>query len=209
MPNADMNRLMDHARIRLPGALDSAIKMEMFSVMNEFFQASSAWYEDISFSVTPTGNSYFDAPGDYTYTLVPTLGSIVRLVWVMNSDASTVRCSMPTPGEVILANSPDQAQTYLARVILTVTDPVTTDGYPVFPAWVLNKYGNEILDGVLGAMMSQIAKPYTSPAAAVYHLKGFRRGVRQAKGDAIHGNLQRGQNWQFPQTFARTKANRN
>ncbi len=35
MPAADMNRLMDHARIRLPGALDAAIKMELFAVMNE------------------------------------------------------------------------------------------------------------------------------------------------------------------------------
>lgn len=71
MPNADMNRLMDHARIRLPGALDAAIQMELFSALNEFFQKSNIWYEDIQFPVQPTDDTYLENPDAFTYDIIP------------------------------------------------------------------------------------------------------------------------------------------
>ncbi len=203
MPNADMNRLMDHARIRLPGALDAALQMELFAVMNEFLQASNLWFEDIQFAVTPTTQSYLDVPGDYTYELIPDQGAITRLQGVVDSKGFSVIASMPVLGQLIVAYSPTVADTYTARVSLTVTDPVTRDGYPEFPDWILNKYGNDILEGLLGRMMTQIAKPYTSTAGAQFHLRNFKQAVSQAKVEASHKNVYRGQNWRFPQTFAR------
>jgi len=205
MANADMNRLIDHARIRLPGALDAAIQMELFSVMNEFFQSSNIWYEDIQFPVQPTNDSYLDNPEAYTYDVIPSQGSITRLFGVVDSKGFSIKAFMPTLGQVILNFSPNTADTYTARVLLTVTDPVTREGYPEFPDWILNKYGNDILEGVLGRMMSQIAKPYTSTAGAQFHLKNFKQAVAQAKVEASHQNVYRGQNWRFPQTFARRR----
>lgn len=202
MPNADMNRLMDHARIRLPGALDAAIQMELFSVLNEFFQVSNIWYEDIQFAVQPTADSYLENPEAYTYDVVPDQGTITRLMGVVNSQGFAQRASMPILGSVVLSYSPNVADTYTARVALTVTDPVTRDGYPEFPDWVLNKYGNDILDGVLGQMMSQIAKPYSSPNIAAVHLRKFKSGMSQAKVEASHQNVYRGQSWRFPQTYS-------
>jgi hypothetical protein len=205
MASADMNRLIDHAKIRLPGALDAAIQMELFSVMNEFFQNSNIWYEDIKFDVSPTTQSFTENPEAYTYPLVPSEGAIVRLMGLIDGKGIAQRGYMPTLEEIVIAHAPSEASTYTARVSLTVVDPVTREGYPQFPAWILGKYGNDILEGVLGRMMSQLAKPYSSPQAAMYHTRNFKQAVNQARAEAMHQNVYRGQNWRFPQTYARRR----
>lgn len=208
MATADMNRLMDLARIRLPGALDAALHMELFSVMNEFFQGSNIWYEDIQFEVQPTTDTYYQNPAAFTYAIEPDQGAITRLMGVADSKGLPVRAYMPVLGQVVLQWSPNSTDNYTARVALTVADPVTREGYPDFPDWIMSKYGNEILDGLLGRMMSQIAKPYSSPAGAQFHLKNFKQAISQAKTEASHRNVYRGQNWSFPQTFGRRRFGR-
>lgn len=205
MATANINRLMDNARIKLPGALDGTIQTELFAVLNDFFQDSGIWYEDLTFEVQPTNDSYLENPDAYTYQVVPSNGSIVRLYGVVDSKGFPQAAYMPTLGYVVLRNSPNATDTYTARVILTVSDPVTREGYPEMPDWVIGKYLNDIVDGVLGRMMSQLAKPYSSPQLAAYHTKKFRNAVSQAKVEAQHQNVYRGQNWRFPQTFARRR----
>lgn len=205
MASQDMNRLMDSAKIRLPGAMDANIQNELFYCLNEFFQTSNIWYEDIQFPVTATSLSQFSNPEAYTYTVVPSSGTINRLIGVANSQGIPQGAVMATPGEVVLRFSPNADDTYTARVALTVTDPVTREGYPEFPAWILNKYGNDILDGVLSRMMSQLAKPYSNPQMAMVHAKNFKNAISQAKVEAQHQNVYRGQSWNFPQTFARRR----
>lgn len=203
MANADMNRLMDNAKVKLPGALDVTIQLELFAVLNQFFQASNIWTEDIEFDVTPTSESYLDNPDAYTYQLlVQEQGTINRLLGVVNSDGLSQAAIMPTPGFVVLKYSPNAAETFTARVAKTVTDPTTRDGYPVFPDWIMNKYGSDILDGVLGRMMTQIAKPYSSPATGAVYLRSFQQSINKARVEAMHGNLYRGQRWRFPQAFS-------
>lgn len=210
MAAADLNRLMDNARIRLPGALDDTIRLELFTVLDSFFQGSNSWYEDIGFNVAPTTLTYAEDPSQFSYDLLPSQqGSmIVRLVGVWDAQGFPQTAFMPTLGTVVLKNGPNEAQTYTARVILTVSDPVTREGYPVIPSWVLAKYGNEILDGVLGRMMSQLAKPYTSAQGALYHNRMFGKAITAAKVGAQHQNVYRGQSWRFPQAFNRRRFNK-
>jgi len=205
MANADINRLMDNCRIRLPGALDNAIQIELFSVLNDFFQQTNIWREEISFDVTPTASSYIEDPDAYTYELTPDEGTIFRLMYLRNSQGMQQAASMPTTGTLILLHAPNSADTYTATVAKTVTDPLTREGYPQFPDWVLNKYNTEILDGVLGRMMSQVAKPYSSPTMAQYHTKKFRAGISRAYVETLHQNVYRAQSWRFPQTFSRRR----
>ena len=203
MANADMNRFMDSARVKLPGALDATIQLELFAILNTFFQSSNIWYEDIAFDVTPTSSTYLEDPDSYTYQLlVEEQGVVNRLMTVVNSDGIVQSAIMPIPGYVILQYSPNTADTYTARVTKTVTDPVTRDGYPLFPDWIMNKYGNDILDGVLGRMMTQIAKPYSSPTVGAVYLRKFQQSVNKARVEAMHANLYRGQKWRFPQAFS-------
>lgn len=210
MASADLNRLMDNIRIRLPGALDDTIRLELFAVLNDFFQGSNSWYEDIAFDVVPTPLTYAQDPEAFSYEVLPSQqgSSIVRLVGVWDAQAFQQNAVMPDLGTVVIKTSPNAAQTYIARVILTVSDPVTREGYPVVPPWVFNKYGNDILDGVLGRMMAQIAKPYTSAQGALYHSRRFSQSVATAKVEAQHQNVYRGQSWRFPQAFNRRRYNK-
>lgn len=194
MANADFNRLMDQLRIRLPGALDGVLQMELFSVMNEFFQGSSCWTEDVAFEVRP---------GEKTYYVFPIANAAInRLMELTTASGSVVSARMPEPGMIVLHREPGQVETYTAELALTVTDPVDREGYPEFPDWFLNKYGTDILDGVLGRMMSQLAKPYSQPQLAQYHMRRFMQSMNKAANEAIHGNVYRGQRWSFPQNFA-------
>ena len=198
MANADFNRLMDQLRIRLPGALDGTLQLELFSVMNEFFQNSNCWSEDIPMRVTPSRT---------TYEIVSTTPSLInRLLDVKTSSGVVIAARMPQPGTIELFNAPSQDDVYTVQVALTITDPVDREGYPEFPDWFLAKYGNDILDGVLGRMMSQLAKPYSQPQLAQYHMRRFTQAVNRAGVEALHGHVFRGQYWKFPQTFARRKA---
>jgi hypothetical protein len=202
MANADMNRLMDNARVKLPGALDATIQLELFSTLNEFFQSSDIWYEDIAFDVTATSASYLENPDAYTYQLlVQENGVINRLASVWDTGGFPKAATMAIPSYVVLQYSPSTSDTYTARVTKTVTDPTTRDGYPVFPDWIANKYGNDLLAGVLGRMMGQIAKPYSSPTLAAVYLRDFKQGINKARVEAMHGNVYRGQRWRFPQSF--------
>jgi hypothetical protein len=195
---ADLNRLMDNLRIRLPGATDEVLKLEYFSAMDQFFSATNIWTEDIDFEVTNDNKTYYVTPSG--------VAQIQRLMGVVNSDGVVVAALMKTPGEITLVDYPNQADTYTLQLALSVKDPVTRDGYPEFPDWILEKYGVDLIDGVLGRMMSQIAKPYSNERMAIYHMRRFQNTMAVAKVEAQHRNVYRGQSWRFPQNFARRRA---
>lgn len=194
MANADFNRLMDQLRVRLPGALDGTLKLELFTVVDEFLSGSNCWTEEVPFAVNPNEKTY------YVFTV--SNASIIRLMQLTTDTDLPVAARMPEPGTIELHNSPSENGTYKAIVALTVSDPTDPEGYPELPEWILAKYLSEILDGVLGRMMSQIAKPYTQTTLASFHMKRFEQGVKRASVEARHGMVYRGQNWAFPQNFA-------
>lgn len=205
MASLDMNRLMDNARIKLPGALDGVLQMEMVNVLNEFLNGSNLWTEDIPFGVTPTTETYLENPSAWTYTIIPSRGSINRLMALVTSDGLAVPAGMEVPGDIVLGRQPNEADTYTALVSLVLGDQMTKEGYPDFPQWILSKYYPDILDGLLGAMMGQLAKPYSNPQLAQFHLRRFRSAISAAKVEAQHKNVYRGQSWRFPQNFVRRR----
>jgi hypothetical protein len=154
-------------------------------------------------TVIASGISVYQNPDLYTHQIVPPAGSMtVRLIGVLNSDDSPVRASMPETNKIRLAHSPQEADTYQAWVVLTVTDPVTRAGYPVVPDWMVERYRSVLLDGVLARMMSHAAKPYSSPTMAAYHQRAFNSGMGTARIEADRQNTWGAQAWRFPQTFA-------
>lgn len=201
MASVEMNRLLDQLRIRLPGALDTAIFIELFSTLQEFFTESNIWRETVSFDVKATTANPLEEPEAYAYEIYPAAGQIVRLLEVRNGDGVPVAADMPIPGHVRLALSPNADGVYYATVALSVSDPVTRDGLPMFPTWVLQRYMPCIQDGVMGRMMTQLAKPYTSPAIGAVHLRRFRQSIGKARTEAQRQNVRAAAPWRFP-TFA-------
>lgn len=199
MAAVGITRLMNTARVRLPGATDDAMQLELFTVMDDFFKGSNCWREDIDFQVI--GGS----PAGTVYQITPTGPALIdKLMWVygtpqQNQIRGTVtNASMSIPGELVLATQPSADCVYRATVSLTVADPEQRDGFVRFPVWVLEKYRNVILDGLWGKMMSQPNKPFTSTQLSVYHLRRFNTGVAAARVEAQRNNNFRNQAWRFP-----------
>jgi len=188
---------MDQLRIRLPGALDATIRLELFATMDELFQNSNIWHEDIEISAVP---------GTTEYPIVSSEDGLVhRLIGVYNSSQLPVRATMGVPGIVNLFEDPAVADTLTARVSITITDPTDPEDYPYLPEWVMPRFALDIVDGVLGRMMSQLAKPYSNPQMAVVHQRRWQQTIKRAKTEITHGNLYSGQNWGFPAQFTRRR----
>lgn len=192
--SAELTRLMSNARVHLPGAIDENLKLELFNVLNQFFGDSNIWQEEIPFRVSSTGTEY---PIEQE-----SVSSIVRLLAVTNSDDTPVSATMAVPGELVLTSASGRSDTYTAVVSLTVKDPIQRDGYPEFPVWTLTKYGDGVLEGLLARMMAQPAKPYTNAQMSIFHMRKFNGAVSQAKFEALHKNVNNGQTWRFPRSFA-------
>jgi hypothetical protein len=205
MANLDLTRLMNNCRVHLPGALDAALQYEVFNVLNDFFQDTNIWKEDITFQVTAQD----PAPATIYEIEQSGTSAINRLLGIVDANNIPVNGAMATPGEITLQTSPSGTGTFTATVALTLDDPVaksgTNIGFPYFPEWVLNKYNTGILSGVIARMMLQPAKPYSNTALSAVHHRKYAKTAATAKAEALHGNLNNGQNWRFPQAFAATR----
>jgi hypothetical protein len=189
-----LNRLMESIRADCPGALDDTIRRSLFSCLREMLHISDVWTNDIPLDVTV---------GETTYDLFPTDdGNINRLMYIFDLNQAQVYGRMPVPGTLILRDAPNVDTTYTVTVALTVFDPVTPEGYPLLPDWIIERYSDELVDGVLGRLMSQPVKPYSNQQLAVYHLRRWRNGIARARIDARQQNLFASQAWRFPRSFA-------
>ena len=202
---ADITRLFNNARTRLPGATDGVLQLELFNTMDEFFKKSNVWNEDID---TPIGGK---DPANTIYYVTPSTASLIdKLLWVYEVPTSTsigrgagIGASMSTPGELVLQTQPSSAKTYRVTVALTVQDPTSRAGIVQFPAWVLAKYREAILNGLLGKMMSQPGKPYSNTQLSVFYMRKFISMTASARVEWTRNNTYRTQAWAFPSDFSR------
>lgn len=201
---ADIDRFMRNARTRLTGAVDDVLQLELFNVMDDFFRGSNVWNEDIDINVPGLD------PAGTVYELTPTGPALIHnLLWIYqvpDSDTigrgAAIAGTMSVPGELKLRTQPSSDEVYRVTVSLTVQDPTSRAGYVTFPAWVLARYRDTILDGLLGKMMSQPSKPYTNTQLSVFHMRKFKIGMTAAKVEWQRNNTYRQQAWVFP-GFAR------
>lgn len=197
----DVLRLMDTARVRLPGATDAAIQLELFAVMDEFFKETNSWMEDIDVFVKGG-----QRPGTVIELTQTSPSLIDKLMWITYrpdennsfSGAPIGGAAMQIPGELTLRTMPTTDTWYRVTVSKTVADPTQRDGYVTFPAWVLQRYRDVILDGLLGKMMSQPNKPFTNQQLGVYYLRKWITGYSDARVQVQRNNSYRAQAWRYP-----------
>jgi hypothetical protein len=195
---------MNNARLRLTGATDAVLQQELFAVMDEFFKKSNVWNEDIEVEIAG------GAPAGTIYQLAPAAPALIdKLLWVFQKPDDTsigrgpgVNAAMSTPGELTLQLQPSSDVVYIVTVALTVADPLDRSGYVQFPAWVLAKYRETILDGLLGRMMTQPSKPYSNSQMAVFHMRKFVQATASARVEWTRNNTYRAQAWAFPGGFS-------
>jgi hypothetical protein len=188
-----VTRLMANARIALTGAVDDALKLNIFKVLDEFCRETNIWQETIEFDTI--------AGTDIVYDLVPTLGTILRLMWVRQGEAKAPSFgSMAIPGELILPNIYTPLTHVYATVSLAPIDPTEmgTD-LPVVADWLWQRYFPAFEDGLILKMSIQPEKPYTNANLATYHGQRWRQALGIARADAAKLNVADGQFWRFPQ----------
>ena len=188
--DADITRLMKNVRVRLPGAIDTAIQLELFTAVDEFLKESNVWREDVEIDVT-TDETEYSVESEES-------GRVNRLLYIKDAADIPVYGTMEVPGELVLVNEPNLDTEYTVTVALTVKDPTDSDGYPRFPAWIMDKYMSDLVDGVLGKMMTQIAKPWSNERMSIYHLRRFQAAKAKARSEADRKNVYRAQAWRFP-----------
>jgi hypothetical protein len=195
MARAEINRLMDNLRVQLPGSLDGAIRLELFNVLDEFLTESGLWVFDSEFTSDVATLEYPVGTG--------VASRVVRLLFVSDPEFTrSFPATMRIPGTIELASATTEDTEMVARVCLSILDPMDREGFPAIDDWIMKRYAMCIMHGVLGRMMGQIAKPFSNERMSVYHLRKYRNLMAQARAEGRRFNLFAGQTWSFPQNFA-------
>jgi hypothetical protein len=203
MPSVAMNRMMDRIRTNLPGALDATIQSELFQAADELCRQTNIWTQDFDFEIEPQSLDWRLDPDAYTHTIMPPAGSVShRLMGAWDGNAFRINASMPQPNYVLFYGAPNSTGIYTARVALTVSDPVTRDGYPVLPDWIVNRYGDTLMQGTMGKMQLQVAKPYSSSELGMLHTQLFKQGIGRARISSERSSSYNRQNWTYPQGYS-------
>jgi hypothetical protein len=184
-------QLMGQASVSLAGVSDTELRVQLFDVLQRFFDESNCWQESIRFTVIPD---------TLDYPLKPLSGRILRLWGVLDQLAVPQQAIMPELGILRFIYPYTDTQQMLAIVVKTVTDPLSC--YPPgVPSWLLPTHYLTLLSGLLGNIMLQPGQSYTNIPLANYHIQKFRDGIAHARVAMAKANTVGAQNWAFPQQF--------
>jgi hypothetical protein len=184
-------KLIGQATVTLPGASDALLQVQLFDTLEEFFDGSNCWTENIPFTVVPDM---------LEYKLYPASGRIIRLDSVLDQNNVPQAALMPDIGTVRFQYPYTNVQPMLAIVVKSVTDPLSCFP-PHIPEWILPSHGLKILHGLIGNMMIQPGQSYSNPALAQFHLGKFNDGISGAYVSSSKMNTVSAQPWSFPQQF--------
>lgn len=185
-------KLIGEANVILSGASDAQLRVMLFDVLEEFFDSSNCWQEEIVFTVIPD---------TLDYKLQPLSGRILRLYGVIDQNNVPQPAIMPHIGEVRFQYPYTTTQPMTAFVVKTVTDPLECFP-PYIPDWVLPAFGRGILCGIVGFMMSQPGQSYSNPPMGNFYLQKYKDKIAHARVAMMRGNTVGAQAWAYPRQFA-------
>jgi hypothetical protein len=206
----DQQRLFADVAARAPGVVQSIVQAEFFATATEFLEQTTAWQENINFQTVVGTNVY-------PLTIQEGYATIFKLLFILDANGYPVGGGgfMPAPqfgvvGSVapvgntaMLAfqNMPAMTQTCTATVALLPIDPVDINMWAQVPAWILQRWRKDFIDGVLGRLLSQPSKPYSNSQMSIYHLRRWRNAIGLARSEIRRSFTDRGQEWFFPQSW--------
>lgn len=185
-----LTRFRDNCRVNLPGALDGAIDVELFNVIDEMCRTvpfdlrefnADLVAGDLLVTVTPPANTTLLTVFTVSHVLVDGIAydpDEKRLI--MPSAVTAEQAASPVIVEASVAPAPGATAAQL------ITDRLWERGYDC------------ILSGVLGRMMAQPAKPYTNPVFAVNHIRRFRQKMSLLADETLRAQQPGATSWRFP-----------
>lgn len=202
--NQVWKRLYNDVKIHIPGVTDVVYQQILFQVLNDFMDRTNIWFEEVPIAVEPNKLKYtFELqhkgfPNRLMLLYDPSINTPDKK-WVQSG------VSMLVPGIIDISYSPSTAATWNAVVAKVLNDPTDTENYPDIEAqdtWIIDKYGDGILYGVLGRLQSMPGKPFSNSKDGKGNWQVYIAERGKARTDAIKANVFGGQRWQFPQSFA-------
>lgn len=184
-------KLMAQAQVACAGAAHVQLRVQIYEVLEEFFNKSNCWQEAIPIIVLPDTQDY---------PIYPTTGRILRLFYVLDQNNSPQQAVMNDIATLHFLYPFTQIQPMTAMVIKTVTDPLCCFP-PHIPEWVLPVHGLSLYHGLVGQMMLQPGQSYSNPEMSKYHMQKFIDGWAAARVAMSKANTVGAQSWAFPQQF--------
>lgn len=186
------DRLMDNLRVKLPGAIDPLIKTELWNTLNDACREGHLWRETIDVPLVE---------GEVAYEVAPAGAEVVHVYGVSHATLD-VTGTVYDNGMVVLRNRTplfsDTTTPLFVDAALTPSLDAGADIENLIPADMWSTHHNMLVDGVIGRMMGQVAKPYSNPALAAYHLRSYRSQMVEARRRIKTGGIPGAQTWRYP-----------
>jgi hypothetical protein len=180
--NPDVNRVIENVLAVVPAVTPTNTRLCLFNALEEFALRGVYFRETVNWTmaigVTSVDFNPFSADMSVCWILQQT--GLYR--WIINPPAEMVDLNPPTmvrTGEAIVALKPRA---------LDVN----------FPPHLWTQWFETILDGTLGRLYAQPAKPWSNPQLAQYHGSRFRMGFNRARDIAARGYSNQHHTWAFP-----------
>jgi hypothetical protein len=112
---------------------------------------------------------------------------------------------MDAPGTITVGQSSSSATTWNAIIGKICSDPTDPNNYPDMLSadqWIIDKYRDGLVAGVMGRLMLLPTKPYSNQQLAAWYRQTYIAERSKARGDVIKANVWGGQRWMFPQSWA-------
>lgn len=195
-------RLKKTLIVRLPGATEAAIDIEMANAAHEFFLESGAWHQIVYANLIAGKSRYELWPDTGSVGVIcdleiegqpyrPVTGnSVPRQQW---NGALQV---MTNFGELTLY--PASTKTIAKGIVANVTIIPEECGCDI-PEDIVNHYYEALLDTALGKLYSHVNRPYSNPNLALFHIGRYRAHLTRARRIVAGGNVRAGGPWVYPQ----------
>jgi hypothetical protein len=182
--------LRDTLRIRLPGALDGGITLELFNVIDEWCRRTNAYRVFVETTLVA---------GQKTYVIAPA-GLEPLIVYQTAHQTLDVDGAAYDDGQIVLPTAPEADDVLSPLVTEISVAPLYGDGDPAdwLPVYLYQRFHQALIDGVLSRMHSQAAKPYSDVRRAEYHGRRLRNHMRTAIARVVGDSEVSPQRWAFP-----------
>jgi len=188
-PRNVWSRIYEDVKMQIPGVTDAVLKQMTYQVVNDFFDRTNIWIEEVPIAVSPNSRTY-------TFT-VANEGSPNRLMMLYDpADASPDKhwvqggVQMTVPGTITLRYAPSSAVTWNAAIAKCL-DTVGSEGWPDVGngLWIIDQYGDGIHYGVLGRLQAMPAKPYSNAKLGASNWQVYVTERGKARTDALKANV--------------------
>lgn len=196
-------RLKDTLMVRLPGAGEHAIDLEMANAAHEFFLESGAWHELVFANMVADRTHYELWPESGSVGYICDLSIDGRMYRPVTANALMRRRwngafqVLTEFGSMDLEPAP--TETKPKAIAANVTVVPNAGGYCDIPPDLVNHYYEALLDTALGKLYSHTNKPYSNATLALFHIARYRAHLARARRIVAGGNVRAGGPWVYPQ----------